>query len=101
MEGVPAWRVFNVSFCATDFPAQPLDSDGDGLLDSYEGLADVDGDGAPPPPARVRRVSLCLHSNLWSAPRKACCCCGGLEPGPCAFLHSGAACLKASFSFPV
>ena len=46
-EGAPDWRLAQVNGCSQDLPKQALDSDGDGLLDSYEGTQDVDGDGLP------------------------------------------------------
>ena len=46
-EGAPDWRLAQVNGCSQDLPRQALDSDGDGLLDSYEGTQDVDGDGLP------------------------------------------------------
>jgi hypothetical protein len=46
-EGVPNWRFANRTACGSDSSLAPLDTDGDGLLDSYEGNADVDQDGIP------------------------------------------------------
>jgi hypothetical protein len=47
IEGSPNYRVYNSFACAQDTPLSPADTDGDTLLDSFEGYTDVDGDGVP------------------------------------------------------
>ena len=43
VEGERSSKIFDLTSCASGIQRSPPDTDGDGILDSYEGTTDIDG----------------------------------------------------------